>query len=122
MRAVHTVPRYMPGPTGPAGAQGSKGDPAPSVLGSPGASGAKGDTGPAGPQGPKRDPGGVANATRIVGEPVPNGTSDEEWLAEAVAVCPDGQTVVSGGFFQNVASLGEVYYNAPKTPTSPKAS
>ena len=44
---------------------------------------------------------------------MPNGTSDEEWLAEAVAVCPDGQTIVSGGFFQNVPSLGEVYYNAP---------
>jgi hypothetical protein len=81
------------------------------VAGPKGDTGAKGDAGPAGPAGPAG--GGAANVTRIVGDPVPNGSSDDEWLAKAVAVCPDGERTVSGGFFQNVASLGEVYYNAP---------
>jgi len=44
---------------------------------------------------------------------VPNGSSDEEWLATAVTTCPNGQRIVSGGFVQQVASLGEVYVNAP---------
>ena len=105
-----------PGAAGPAGAKGDTGAPAPPARqGAAGPAGPAGPTGPAGPAGPKGDPGsgGVANVTRVIGEPVPNGSSDEEWLAEAVAVCPDGQTIVSGGFFQNVVSLGEVYYNAP---------
>ncbi|WP_053227821.1 collagen-like protein [Solirubrobacter soli] len=97
-------PKGDTGAAGAAGAKGDKGDP-----------GAKGDKGDPGVQGPKGDPGagGVANVTRVVGDVVPNGSSDDEWLADAEAVCPDGQTVVSGGFFQNVVSLGEVYYNAP---------
>jgi hypothetical protein len=44
---------------------------------------------------------------------VPNGTSDDEYLAEAAAVCPDGERVLSGGFVQNVRRLGEVFINVP---------
>jgi hypothetical protein len=92
------------GDTGAPGAPGAKGDPgAPGAKGDPGAPGAKGDTGPA----------GIANVTRVVGEAVPNGSSDEEWLARAITTCPNGQRIVSGGFVQQVASLGEVYVNAP---------
>ncbi len=93
-----------PGAKGDTGAPGAKGDPGtPGAKGDPGAPGAKGDPGPA----------GVANVTRVVGEPEPNGSSDEEWLATAVTTCPNGQRVVSGGFVQDVASFGEVYVNAP---------
>ena len=93
-----------PGAKGDTGAPGAKGDTgAPGAKGDTGAPGAKGDTGPA----------GVANVTRVVGEPEPNGSSDEEWLATAVTTCPNGQRIVSGGFVQDVASFGEVYVNAP---------
>jgi hypothetical protein len=131
------------GPSGPAGATGPagpKGDPGTSVLGSPGADtkgeqgpkgdpgapGAKGDKGDKGDpgtpgakgdKGDKGDPGapggGVGNVTRIVGEPVPNGSSDEEWQAEAVATCPDGSKVISGGYVQDIGTLGTILYNAP---------
>jgi len=122
-----TGPAGPAGAAGPAGPAGAKGDPGANVLGSPSGAGAKGDTGPQGPAGPagpkgdkgdpgaKGDPGpaGGANITRVVGEPVANGTSDDEWIAGAVAVCPDGQAATGGGFVQDVPSLGEVFYNAP---------
>ena len=110
---------------GDTGAQGPKGDTgapgAPGAKGDPGAPGAKGDPGTPGPRATRVTPGakgdtgpaGVANVTRVVGEAVPNGSSDEEWLATAVTTCPNGQRIVSGGFVQDVASFGEVYVNAP---------
>ena len=135
-------PAGATGPAGPAGASapnvlgspitaGAKGDPgepgaqglqgltgASGAKGAAGTPGAKGDTGTAGAPGAKGDkgepgPAGGNNITQIVGDPVPNGSSEEEWLAVAVAVCPDGQAPVGGAFIQDVASLGEVYYNAP---------
>ena len=58
-------------------------------------------------------PAGGADIVRVVSEPVPNGTSDEEWVAEAVATCPDGYKIVSGGYIQDILTLGSILYNAP---------
>jgi hypothetical protein len=101
------------GPAGPAGGpKGDKGD-----TGPQGPAGPAGAAGPAGPAGPKGDPGppGGTNTvvTRVVGDPVPNGSSDEEWQAEAVATCPDGQRIVSGGYIQDIGTLGTIPYYAP---------
>src|SRR5215467_9090172 len=111
--------RGMTGPVGPARPAGPKGDSAATVLGSPGAAGAKGDKGDQGPKGDKGDKGdpgaagGAANVTEVV-DTVPNSAaSDDEWIAQAVATCPDGQRVISGAFFQDVESLGEVFVNLP---------
>ncbi|HWK27153.1 MAG TPA: hypothetical protein VNS09_11335 [Solirubrobacter sp.] len=103
------------GDTGPAGPAGPKGDTGPS--GPQGAKGDTGATGPAGPQGPKGDPGppGGTNTvvTRVDSEVLPNGASEDEWIAPTVATCPDGQSVVSGGYLQDIAWVGTVPFNTP---------
>jgi hypothetical protein len=103
------------GMEGPAGPAGPKGDSAPTVLGSPGAPGSKGEKGDQGPKGDKGDKGdsGAANVTEIVATVPNSAASDDEWNTFAVATCPEGQRVISGGFFQDVQSLGEVYGNVP---------
>jgi hypothetical protein len=107
------------GPAGPAGPAGAKGDPGSTVFGSAGTQGPKGDKGDPGAKGDKGDkgdpgaPGGAADVTEVV-DTVPNSAaSDDEWIAQAVATCPDGQRVISGAFFQDVQSLGEVFVNLP---------
>jgi hypothetical protein len=73
----------------------------------------QGEKGEKGDKGDPGAPGGAANVTEIV-ETVPNSAaSDDEWNTFAVATCPEGQRVISGGFFQDVQSLGEVYGNVP---------
>ena len=110
--------RTLRGATGPAGPAGPASINAASVLGSPGAAGPNGDIGargPAGAKGDKGDPGekgdpGGTLSIETIEVTVPNDANDDEtWINVAVATCPDGKVVASGGFVQDVQSLGEVF-------------
>ena len=49
-----------------------------------------------------------------------NADADETWIATAVATCPAGHTLISGGFVQDVMEFGEVFVDVrdPDDPTS----
>jgi hypothetical protein len=122
------------GDTGPQGLQGLKGDPGPQ-----GTQGAKGDTGPQGSQGPQ----GLQGIQGATGSPGPQGAQGQQGPAgpagasgasvllnantvtftqpyngidnTAVARCPAGQIVVTGG---GQCSTGVVLANGPLDSTS----
>ena len=100
--------RSLAGKTGPAGPQGPAGPPGATVQGSQtaGPQGLQGERGPAGPS-------GVAEVEEIT-LTVPNDADDEETVInQAVAVCPDGKRVISGGYMHDTAALAEIFSNTP---------
>lgn len=82
---------------GPAGPQGPAGP-----------SGPAGASGPAGPAGPSA----VARLTRL-GKGATIGVTDDTFVVGVTATCPAGQSVVSGGYYEDVAGQGEVFANGP---------
>jgi hypothetical protein len=99
--------RSLQGKQGPAGPPGATVQGSP-VTGPQGEKGDKGDKGDRGLQGPP-GPAGAAELEEIAFT-TPNDADDEEtWVTSVAATCPDGQVLVSGGFFQDVQSLGEVF-------------
>jgi len=96
------------GPRGPRGEDGAQGEPGPQGIqgemglqgpqGAPGEQGLQGEQGPAGEQGPQGEqgPAGAFAGTTVA-------TASTSWSApdqsgQATATCPDGTTVVGGGF------------------------
>ena len=81
-----------PGSQGPAGPAGLKGDPGPAGPAGPaGLVGPKGDPGPQGPPGKSA----VTSVIQVTGSPVPLAG---DGVATAVASCPAGSSVISGGY------------------------
>jgi hypothetical protein len=77
------------GATGPAGPQGAKGD-----KGDTGAIGPQGAPGPTGPQGPQGIP-GLSGLQYVTGSPL---TLERQETGTAIAACPAGLKVISGGY------------------------
>ncbi len=96
------------GPQGPAGPQGPKGDPgergSQGLAGLPGPAGPKGDTGATGATGPAGKL-TTANIVRVTGAntAVPPGAS-----ADATAPCPEGSTVLGGGYSTTLLFGGQL--------------
>ena len=94
-------PQGVKGDTGNTGATGPQGEPgatgSPGPQGSPGATGPTGPQGPAGPTGPQGPQGipGLSGLQYITGIPL---TLIRQETGTAIATCPAGLRVISGGY------------------------
>jgi len=112
----------LKGDPGPQGTQGPKGDPGPQGFQGPqglqGIQGATGSPGPQGPQGPQglQGPAGPSGASVLLGSNTVTFTQPYNGIDNtAVARCPAGQIVVTGG---GQCSTGVVLANGPLDSSS----
>ena len=102
----------MKGDKGDKGDQGEPGTPG-DPVGPAGPAAGRGETGPAGTDRPAGrwtcGPGYGLRITEVVDTVINNADDDETWIATAVATCPAGHTLISGGFVQDVQEFGEVF-------------
>ncbi len=113
-------PQGLQGPVGPVGPQGSQG-----AQGVPGPQGERGLTGLPGPQGPPSQPGpqglqgpqgpqGIAGASALLDSIIVEVTTPISGSATAVAECPVGFLLLTGG---GECSRGSILSNVPLTRT-----
>ena len=107
---TYTVAENLRGPQGPTGPQGPSGPPgAPGGPGPVGPQGVPGPKGPPGPTGPPGTPGGFAGIHILKSEPIENTI----YVKQDRVYCPEGEVVLSGGYYTTGALTVNVAESAP---------